>query len=264
MARVPRGRYAHSLRYRAGAAMFQRSLILLAVLTLSAVALRGQDAATSRIWQGVYTSAQAERGKASFNNSCLRCHGADLAGNTAPALKGDRFQSSWGSEPIDTLFAKIRDTMPPNFGTSIDEQTKLDIVTYILQTNEYPAGPTELTLGSTDLATAQILKKGEQAVVQNFSLVQTVGCLARGPENTWILTRTAEPLSTRDDAPSAQALASAANRPLGTRTVRLLSAMPFDPESHQGHKMEARGILSTDPNDLRMTVTSLRMAGTCN
>lgn len=261
---LPRGRHARSLRYRAGAAMFQRSLILLAILFVSAVVARGQDAATPRIWQGVYTIAQAERGKASFNNSCLRCHGVDLAGNTAPALKGDRFQSSWGSEPIDTLFAKIRDTMPPNFGTSIDEQTKLDIVTYILQTNGYPAGPNELALGSADLATAQILKQGEQATVQNFSLVQTVGCLARGPENSWILTRTADPLTTRDDAPSAQALASAANRSLGTKTVRLLSAKPFDPESHQGHKMEARGILATDPNDLRLTVTSLRMTGRCN
>ena len=244
--------------------MFQRSLSLLVVLLLSVVVLRGQDAATPRIWQGVYTTAQAERGKASFNSSCLRCHGVDLAGNTGPALKGDRFQSSWGGEPIDTLFAKIRDTMPPNFGTSIDEQTKLDIVTYILQTNGYPAGASELALGSADLSTAQILKKGEQAIVQNFSLVQTVGCLSRGPADTWLLTRTADPLTTRDDAPSAQALAGAATRPLGTRTIRLLNAKPFDLDAHQGHKMEARGILSTDPTDLRMTVTSLRMAGSCN
>lgn len=244
--------------------MLTRPFIVAAVLLVSVIALRAQDPGTPRIWQGVYTAAQAERGKTSFNASCLRCHGADLEGNTAPALKGDRFQSSWGGQPIDTLFQKIRDTMPPNFGTSIDEQTKLDIVTFILQTNGYPAGTTELALGSNDLATAQVLKKGEQAIVQNFSLVQTVGCLARGPDNTWILTRTADPLTTRDEAPSAQALASAANLPLGTKIFRLLSAKPFDPEAHQGHKMEARGLIYNDPNDLRLTVTSLRMAGACN
>ena len=94
-----------------------------------------------RIWQGVYTAAQAERGKTSFNSSCLRCHGDKLQGNTAPALSGDRFFTTWGNEVIASLFAKIRDTMPPNFGTSIDDQTKLDIVAYILQTNGYPAGP---------------------------------------------------------------------------------------------------------------------------
>ena len=117
---------------------------------------------------------------------------------------------------------------------------KLDIVTYILQTNGFPAGTTELKVGSSDLATAQILNKGEQAAVQNFSLVQAVGCLATGPNNTWLLTRTAEPVTTRDDAPSERGLVSAASKPLGTRTFRLISVTPFKPEAHAGQKMEAR------------------------
>ena len=178
-----------------------RLLAAAGVLFTCVVVVRAQNP-EPRIWQGVYSTAQAERGKTSFNSSCLRCHGDKLQGNTAPALSGDRFFTTWGSEPIASLFAKIRDTMPPNFGTSIDDQTKLDIVAYILQTNGYPGGPGELTQNGTDLATAQILKKGEQALVQNFSLVQTVGCLGRGPDNTWVLTRTSDPLVTRDDAPS--------------------------------------------------------------
>jgi hypothetical protein len=239
-----------------------RLLAAAGVLFTCVVVVRAQNP-EPRIWQGVYSTAQAERGKTSFNSSCLRCHGDKLQGNTAPALSGDRFFTTWGSEPIASLFAKIRDTMPPNFGTSIDDQTKLDIVAYILQTNGYPGGPGELTQNGTDLATAQILKKGEQALVQNFSLVQTVGCLGRGPDNTWVLTRTSDPLATRDDAPSAQSLASAATRPLGTRTFRLLSAKPFSPESHQGHKMEARGLIYSEAGDERLTLTSLRMAGNC-
>jgi hypothetical protein len=239
-------------------------LIAVAVVLFSCVvAVRAQNP-EPRIWQGVYTTAQAERGKTNFNSSCLRCHGDKLQGNTAPALSGDRFFTTWGSEPIGSLFAKIRDTMPPNFGTSIDDQTKLDIVAYILQTNGYPAGQAELTQNGNDLATAQILKKGEQAIVQNFSLVQTVGCLARGPENTWVLTRTSDPLVTRDEAPSSQSLAAAAKRPLGTHTFRLLSAKPFNPEAHQGHKMEARGLIYNEPGDERLTLTSLQMAGTCS
>jgi hypothetical protein len=154
--------------------------------------------------------------------------------------------------------------MPPNFGTSIDDQTKLDIVAYILQSNGYPAGPSELTQNGTDLASAQILKKGEQSLVQNFSLVQAVGCLGRGPDSTWVLTRTTDPLVTRDDVPSQQSLASAATRALGTRTFRLLSAKPFSPEEHQGHKMEARGLIYSEPGDERLTLTSLQMAGNCS
>jgi cytochrome c5 len=239
-----------------------RSIVVLVAVLTCTIAARAQNP-EPRIWQGVYSAAQAERGKTSFNSSCLRCHGDKLQGNTAPALSGDRFFTTWGSEPIASLFAKIRDTMPPNFGTSIDDQVKLDIVAFILQTNGYPTGPSELTQNGSDLASAQILKKGEQALVQNFSLVQTVGCLARGPDNTWVLTRTSDPLVTRDDAPSTQSLASAATRPLGTRTFRLLSAKPFGPESHLGHKMEARGLIYNEPGDERLTLTSLRMAGNC-
>jgi hypothetical protein len=239
-----------------------RRTIVLTVLLVCAIGASAQNP-EPRIWQGVYTPGQADRGKTSYNSSCLRCHGDKLQGNTAPALSGDRFFTTWGNEPIASLFAKIRDTMPPNFGTSIDDQTKLDIVAYILQTNGFPTGTGELTQNGNDLASAQILKKGEQAVVQNFSLVQAVGCLARGPDNSWVLTRTSDPLVTRDEAPSAQSLVSAATRPLGTRTFRLLSAKPFNPESHQGHKMEARGLIYNEPGDERLTLTSLRMAGNC-
>jgi S-disulfanyl-L-cysteine oxidoreductase SoxD len=240
-----------------------RRTIVLTALLMCAIGVSAQTP-EPRIWQGVYTTAQADRGKTSYNSSCLRCHGDKLQGNTAPALSADRFFTTWGNEPIASLFAKIRDTMPPNFGTSIDDQTKLDIVAYILQTNGFPAGTGELTQNGNDLASAQILKKGEQAIVQNFSLVQAVGCLARGTDNSWMLTRTSDPLVTRDEVPSAQSLASAATRPLGTRTFRLLSAKPFNPESHQGHKMEARGLIYNEPGDERLTLTSLRMAGNCS
>jgi hypothetical protein len=84
-------------------------------------------------------------------------------GVTAPALKGDRFQMTWGGDTVEGLFGKIRDTMPPNFGTVVGDQAKLDVVAFILQTNGYPAGSTELVLDSPDLAASQILKKGEQA-----------------------------------------------------------------------------------------------------
>lgn len=218
-----------------------------------------------RIWQGIFTAAQAARGKDSYTGACLRCHAADLAGVTGPALIGERFYQSWGGEPIDRLFLKIRDTMPPNLGTVLDEKAKLDVVAYILQTNGFPAGASELVLGSDDLVSAQILKQGQQAAVQNFSLVQTVGCLVKTDGNSWQLARSAEPLSTREDSPSAQALQSAASRPLGSRTIQLLSVVPFSPASHEGQKMEARGLIYNDSADSKITLTSLRPTGSaCN
>ena len=246
--------------------MRMRTTAILAAAALFAVAcvaaLDAQaPAAEGRIWQGIFSAAQAARGKEIYTTACLRCHAGDLTGVTGPALTGDRFFGSWGGEPVDRLFLKIRDTMPPNFGTVLDEKAKLDVVTYILQSNGFPAGPAELAVAGQDLASAQILKKGQQAAVQNFSLVQTVGCLIKGEGETWRLTRTAEPLSTREDAPSAQALQSAASRPLGTRTFLLQSAVPFSPASHVGQKVEARGLVYIDPADSRITLTSLKPTG---
>ena len=240
--------------------MFGRIVLVLSALFVCGVAIRAQD--TPRIWQGVYTAPQAERGKTVFESACIRCHGSDLAGTTAPALKGERFESSWGGQVVETLFTKIRDTMPPNFGTILDDQAKLDIVAYILQTNGFPAGKSELVVGSSDLAAAQILKKGEQASVQNFSMVQTVGCLTSGPNNTWTLTSTSEPLPTRGDASADTGLAAALARPLGTKTFRLISIAQFQPESHKGQKVEARGLIYNEPGDERINLTSLRPTGT--
>ena len=37
--------------------------------------------------------------------------------------------------------------------------------------------------------------------------------------------------------------------------------MPFKPEAHKGHKMEARGLLYRDQTDARLNLTSLQMLG---
>ncbi len=212
------------------------------------------------IWSGIYTAAQADRGKATYSTACVRCHGADLAGTTAPPLAGERFMATWGGESVDRLFVKIRDTMPPNFGTILDDDEKLAVVAYILQTGGYPSGARELRVGR-ELASIQILRKGERPAVQNFSLVETVGCLARGLDDAWVLTSTSEPAATRDDAPAPEALAAAAARPLGTGTFRLHSVAPFEPDAHVGQKMEARGLVYRAEGDARLTLTSLRPVG---
>ena len=241
-------------------AWFAGGLVAVARLSAPGSGLRAQSA-EPRIWQGVYSEAQAARGREHFNNVCIRCHQADLGGSTeAPALKGDRFYTSFEQEPIDRLFLKARDTMPPNFGVNVDEQGKLDIVTFILKTNGYPSGPGELKLASEDLATALILKKGEQARVQNFSLVQTVGCLSQGANDTWMLTRTTEPVTTREDTATAQGLEASAKRALGTRTFRLLNSAPFKPATHVGQKVDVRGLVYMDGDSARLTVTSMQMA----
>ena len=49
-----------------------------ALLFLAVVSLRAQQARTAK--DGVYTDAQAVRGKATFNMRCALCHGERLEG----------------------------------------------------------------------------------------------------------------------------------------------------------------------------------------
>src|SRR5436190_7160323 len=99
------------------------------------------------IWDGAFTTAQAQRGKAALSqNGCNGCHGAQLAGDRGPSLKGERFINAWENGSINRLFTKIRDTMPPLNAEQVPPATKVDIIAYLLLANGFPAGSSELTL----------------------------------------------------------------------------------------------------------------------
>src|SRR4030095_7230367 len=115
------------------------------------------------IWDGVFTTAQAQRGKAALlQNGCNGCHGAELAGDRGPSLKGDRFIAAWENGSVNRLFSKIRDTMPPLNAEQVPANTKVDIVAYLLEVNGFPAGSSELALDPAALDALQIVKKGAE------------------------------------------------------------------------------------------------------
>src|ERR1700676_3706232 len=70
---------------------------------------------TRSVWDGVYTSAQAQRGAALYANNCASCHGTALGGGeSAPPLTGGEFSSNWYGLTVGDLFERIRTTMPAN------------------------------------------------------------------------------------------------------------------------------------------------------
>jgi len=218
--------------------------------------------ADGKIWDGVYTKAQAARGKTEYEKHCTNCHIADLNGSTrGPALKGERFMSAWQNGSVSNLFRKMRDSMPYNYPDTVPEEVKLDILTYLLQSNGFPDGAAELKLDTNELDDIQIVQRG-QTGLPNFVLVQMVGCLAQGPDQHWMLTRATEPVATKETGVTQAASTEASAEPLGTLTFRLISANAFQPGPHAGHKMEARGLLYREPGESRLNLTSLAMAGT--
>ena len=105
----------------------------------------GAQTATSSVWDGVYTQAQADRGKALYDSSCASCHGDQLAGGeTAPPLAGGEFLSNWNGLTVGQLFDRIRTSMPPGAPGKVARDAKLDIVAYLLSYNKFPAGDKEL------------------------------------------------------------------------------------------------------------------------
>jgi hypothetical protein len=222
------------------------------LLVLLSAALPAQD--NDRIWSGVYTTAQAERGKSAFVKSCSNCHNSTLDGTVrAPALHGEKFMANWINTNVDTLFTKLRDTMPATYPDSVADDVKLDILTYLLQANSFPSGSAELKLDEKELANIQIVKQGAKEI-PNFALVAITGCLAPGPGNSWILTNAGDPVATKEEVSTNPKAA-----PLGSQTYLLVSVTAFHPASHQGQKMEARGLLYRQPNDNRINLTSLQM-----
>jgi mono/diheme cytochrome c family protein len=233
----------------------RKGLIVAGAVLVGTVVLRAQQAPQPRIWQGVYTTAQADRGKAAFLASCQRCHNADLSGDRGPALKGERFMTTWGGGNVGRLFEKIRDTMPQFSTSTIDEATKLDIVTFILQTNGFPIGTADLK--ADELDSIQILAQGEQPKAQNFARVQVVGCLARGDENRFVLTNASEPIAAATDNVSMPVPSP------GTGRVMLLNATPFKPATQVGQRVEVRGLVYRDERETLLTVSALKAVGSC-
>ena len=98
-------------------------------------------------WDGVYTETQAKRGQTAYGYSCARCHSPQLEGDPSrdvPALSGDQFVGAWSKRTVKDLLELTSKSMPQDEPASLRPQTYVDIVAYVLWTNEFPAGDEEL------------------------------------------------------------------------------------------------------------------------
>jgi cytochrome c len=99
------------------------------------------------VWSGVYTDQQAERGSIVYLRHCARCHGSGLAGDEAaeyPALVGDEFFDLWQDATLARLEERIRAGMPFDRPNTLTQAETVDLVAYLLRSNNAPPGATEL------------------------------------------------------------------------------------------------------------------------
>jgi cytochrome c len=120
------------------------SLAAAAVLAFGVASLQAQ-APGRNVWSGVFTAAQADRGKALFVANCAKCHGDTLQGeDQAPQLAGSSFMSNWNGENVGDLVDRIHSSMPADNPGSLSLASATDLATFILSSNQIPAGANEL------------------------------------------------------------------------------------------------------------------------
>jgi len=115
----------------------------IAAIVLFAAVIAAQSSRS--VWDGVYTSEQAQRGEALYTRQCARCHGAQLTGGeAAPPLAGGEFLSNWNGLTVGDLFERVRVSMPADRPGQLTREQNADILAHILRTNQFPPGKLEL------------------------------------------------------------------------------------------------------------------------
>ena len=80
---------------------------------------------------GVFSSAQARRGRRVYNENCASCHGQGLrGGEMAPSVAGADFIVFWTEVPVGVLFDRIKLTMPEDGPGRLSDQEYTDVVAY--------------------------------------------------------------------------------------------------------------------------------------
>jgi PQQ-dependent dehydrogenase (methanol/ethanol family) len=122
--------------------------VALLVVALLAMSPTGAHAGVQAKSGGGYTSTQASRGATVYTQYCTECHGANLQGESGPALSGQVLRAAYGGGTAAQLYDFISRQMPQNNPASLSRQQYLDVTAYVLSRNGFPSGTTPLSIGS--------------------------------------------------------------------------------------------------------------------
>ncbi|TAN06555.1 MAG: transporter substrate-binding domain-containing protein [Rhodanobacteraceae bacterium] len=109
----------------------------------------------------LYTQAQATAGKQKFLDDCALCHGKQLEGFVGPALKGKHFAPAKADYHVSDIFAIVSKNMPASDPGSLDHQTYVEIMAFLLQENGYPAGSKALTFEEAEHSQVLFVSPGK-------------------------------------------------------------------------------------------------------
>ena len=103
-------------------------------------------------WEGVYTEAQAQRGREVYRQACAVCHLDNLQGDAvSPTLIGPTLLARFAGSSADEMVERIRSSMPQNAPDSLGDRAYVDLVSYLFKANGARAGSVELALDVAEL-----------------------------------------------------------------------------------------------------------------
>ena len=86
---------------------------------------------------GVYTKAQATRGRYVYLGACKNCHDASTHA-------GSVFAQWWKGKQLSELYQYVLERMPKNDPGTLAEEDVADVIAYLLQLNQMPVGKNEI------------------------------------------------------------------------------------------------------------------------
>jgi len=234
-------------------AMFGAAIVACAAVTGTAVV----EAQGRTVWNGVYTDAQAERARATFDSICTQCHTLAPGGSTrGGAVSGDKFMAAFTQKSVGDLLAYVSKNMPNGNGGSLAASTYNDLVALILRANGFPTGTTEVTPAA--VADVQIIPRDGPGELPANVLARVVGCLEKDGSD-WVLTKATSP----ERIDKVGAGPNDATKPLGSRSIALKFLMTRL-DQYTGQRMSVSGMLIGAGGSEGINVTTVnRVAENC-
>src|SRR5260221_14441384 len=105
---------------------------------VAALSLQAQP--TKSVWDGVYTQAQADRGKTAYATQCASCHAADLTGGEmATQIAGGKFVQGREGLTIRDLLNRDRLSQPQKTAVSLNPPPHPEHFPFMITSDNLPA-----------------------------------------------------------------------------------------------------------------------------
>jgi S-disulfanyl-L-cysteine oxidoreductase SoxD len=225
--------------------------VFLALLLLANYNFSRAETPPVTVLDGVYSEAQAMRGKNTYKRFCSDCHLSNLQGEgLEPPLVSSWFMDAWREDYLASLFDYMQARMPKGRDVtpgSLKEAQYIDILAYILQQNDLPAGNKELT--RMDINTTFLVGLDGPAPLPSTALGRVVGCLVQEDDNL-IIKNASQPARVREaDVTDNRELQKSAQTPLGDLYYSL-SNLEFLPNTSTlkaitGSKVQVKGVIKS-------------------